>query len=62
LFSCHNIKIQMKYSFTKSASEYLPNQLFPSNKSYRQKFFYGERNRSFSRYNYQGDNTYQQPY
>jgi hypothetical protein len=49
----------MRYSFSESSSEYLPNQLFLSNKEHYQRFSYDGLNRSFNRYNYQGNNTYQ---
>ncbi len=49
----------MRYSFGESSSEYLPDQLFPSDKVYYQRFCYDGRNRSFNKYNYQDNNTYQ---
>jgi hypothetical protein len=38
------------------------NQLFPSNRGYHQRPFYGGRNRPFNRYDYRGNNTHQQQY
>ncbi|CAF4906637.1 unnamed protein product [Rotaria sp. Silwood1] len=50
-------------NFNQSSSEYRPNELFPSNRGYNQRSFYGGRNRPFNRYNYRGNNnTSQQQY
>jgi hypothetical protein len=54
----------MKYFCSESSSEYRPNQLFPSNRGYHQRPFYGgnnyNNNRSFSRNNNRGNNSYPQ--
>ena len=59
---CHSLLKKIKYSFSEPSFDNHPNQLFPTNRGYQQRSFYGGRNRPFNKYNQRGNNTYQQQY